>query len=143
MDSNIVVIPVSVDLKINDITKSFTVKPLSIFATMSLIKDIEKEHKDTYKKEIIEISKELTGKDKVDFLTNSLNSYTKIDGSQLLNTSNGYIKILQTVTKLSNDELNIVINDVTNSDNITIILKTALDIKDESVQVIEEQKKIV
>lgn len=143
MDSNIVVIPVSVDLKINDITKSFLIKPLSIFATMSLIKDIEKEHKDTYKKEIIEISKELSGKDKVDFLTTSLNSYTKIDGSQLLNTSNGYIKILQTVTKLSNDELNYVINDVTNSENITIILKTALDIKDEAIEVKEEQKKIV
>jgi len=107
---------------------------------MQVIKDLEKDHKNNYKKEMLEIATSLQGKDKVDFLTNALNNYVKVQGETLLTTEEGYKKILQTVLKLKEEQINTILQDESNAKNITDILKCALDIHDDTTEDTIEKK---
>lgn len=140
MESNIIVIPTLFSLRIGDITKTISIKPLSLYTTILIIKELENSSRAAYKKDITELAKELTGKEKGDFLLSALRDYQKISGTELLNTVDGYNRILSIVTKLSDEELKIVLEDTQNQETITNILKIALDIKEEEKIEVKEEK---
>jgi rRNA-processing protein FCF1 len=137
MESNLIIIATKFAININGREEVYEVRPISIYTTMQVIKELERDHKNNYKKEMLEIASSLQGKEKVDFLTNALNNYVKVSGESLLTTEEGYKKILQTVLKLKEEQVEAILQDESNSKNITDILKCALDIKDT-----DEEKKI-